>query len=75
MPTISKTRYYKVVGHQEQPDGDVVHYLRQVTDFTGATFEMMAGYETHVTSAATEQPRGTIVKIADTREITLNPTS
>lgn len=81
MPTKTKTTttYLKIIGHREQPDGDVEHLLREVTDFTGDTWATRpsAGQKTIVTNAGNEQPRGTIVKMDETETVTytLNPTA
>lgn len=74
----STTRYFKVIGHRVQPDGDIEHLLQEVEDKDGTpSTRPSATNEVHVTKPANEQARGTIVKVTEThtRTITLNPQS
>jgi hypothetical protein len=76
LPTV--TKYYKIIGVEQQPDDSLIYTLREVADFTGAsalTAPITSKYQTQ--PGANELPRGTIVKevMTTNRQITINPTS
>jgi hypothetical protein len=81
VPQTVDSAYWKVVGVQLEDDGTVTHLLKQVADFTGAPMPdpSMARRFTYNTPAAQEKPRGTIVKIDTTtnvtKTVTINPTA
>ena len=75
--TTSSTKYYKVVGSEEQPDDKFLHKLREVGDKAGNPLSGGPApmYEQHISN--TEVPRGTVIKVEETytRTVTLNPTT
>jgi hypothetical protein len=80
MPQTVDTVYWKVTGAQIEEDGSVTHLLKEVADFQGTPVDAaLARRFTYNLPAAQEKPRGTIVKIETTtnvtRQITINPTS
>lgn len=78
MAPVTVTRYYKIVGVEEQPDTSLTYSLREVADFQGTPSPMAAITTTYQTQpGANELPRGTIVKevVTTNRQITVNPTS
>jgi hypothetical protein len=74
------TRYFKIIGVEQQSDDSLNYTLQEVADFTGApvAFTRAPITDNYQTApGANELPRGTIIKvvITQTRQITVNPTS
>lgn len=78
MAPVTVTKYFKVVGAELLDDGNIRHLAREVADYQGTPLDATtAGGVEYTTTPDKEQPRGTIVKVTKTTNVTFtpNPTS